>query len=359
MNQAHCRQCGAVVPADAAEGQCPSCLVRLGLAVSGLDLTGGGAGVADETPGVPVTGAYRVVRLLGEGGMGLVYLAEQTEPIRREVALKVMRPGINSRQVLARFESERQALAMLHHPGIAAIFDTGTTEDGRPFFAMEYVPGTSINTYCDENRLPVAERLALFLQVCAAVQHAHQKGILHRDLKPSNILVTRQDDLPVVKVIDFGVAKATAFKLTDRTLHTQLGLVLGTPEYMSPEQAGATRFDVDTRTDIYSLGVVLYELLAGIKPFERQDLHVAAVLEMLRVLREVEAPRLTTRISSLGAAAAEIAQRRQTDVRTLARQLHGDLSGLRCVRSTRIRRAGMHRYPNWPAMCVGIFRTSP
>jgi YD repeat-containing protein len=291
----------------------------------GLDLTSTGVAEADEAPVAPVIGAYRVVRRLGEGGMGLVYFAEQSVPIRREVALKVMKPGMNSRQVLARFESERQALAMLNHPGIAAIFDAGTTEDGRPFFAMEYVPGTSINAYCDERRLPVAERLELFLQVCAAVQHAHQKGIIHRDLKPSNILVTRRDDLPFVKVIDFGVAKATAFRLTDRTLDTQLGLVLGTPEYMSPEQAGATRFDVDTRTDIYSLGVVLYELLAGIKPFERQDLRVAAVLEMLRVLREVEAPRLTTRISSLGAAAAEIAQRRQTDVRSLARQLHGDL----------------------------------
>jgi WD40 repeat protein/serine/threonine protein kinase len=295
------------------------------LAVSAPDLTVADVTDSEQTAVLPAIGAYRIVRPLGEGGMGLVYLAEQTVPIRREVALKIIKPGINSSQVLARFESERQALAMLHHPGIAAIFDAGATPEGRPFFAMEYVPGVSITTYCDDRRLRVAERLELFLQVCAAVQHAHQKGIIHRDLKPSNILVTRRDDVSVVKVIDFGVAKATAFKLTDRTLQTQLGLVLGTPEYMSPEQAGATRFDVDTRTDIYSLGVVLYELLAGIKPFDRYDLQAAAVLEMLRVLRDVEAPRLTTRISSLGDAATEIAGRRQTDVRTLAHQLHGDL----------------------------------
>ena len=325
MNPTHCRECGAVIPLDAADGQCPSCLVRLGFAVSAPDLTVGGVTDSDHAAVLPRIGAYRIVRPLGEGGMGLVYLAEQTVPIRREVALKIIKPGINSSQVLARFESERQALAMLHHPGIAAIFDAGTTPEGRPFFAMEYVPGVSITAYCDDRRLPVADRLELFLQVCAAVQHAHQKGIIHRDLKPSNILVTRRDDVSVVKVIDFGVAKATAFKLTDRTLQTQLGLMLGTPEYMSPEQAGATRFDVDTRTDIYSLGVVLYELLAGVKPFDRQDLHAAAVLEMLRVLRDVEAPRLTTRISSLGDAATEIARRRQTDVRTLARRLHGDL----------------------------------
>jgi WD40 repeat protein/serine/threonine protein kinase len=297
----------------------------LGLAVFGFDETATGVPTSEGAPALSAVGPYRILRLVGEGGMGLVYLAEQTQPIRRDVALKVIKPGIGSSQVLARFESERQALAMLHHPGIAAIFDAGTTPDGRPYFAMEYVSGASITTYCDDRRLEVADRLELFLQVCAAVQHAHQKGIIHRDLKPSNILVTVRDDLPVVKVIDFGVAKATAFKLTDRTLHTQLGLVLGTPEYMSPEQAGATRFDVDTRTDIYSLGVVLYELLAGIKPFERQDLHAAAALEMLRILREVEAPRLTTRISSLGDAATEIARRRQTDARTLTRQLHGDL----------------------------------
>jgi len=325
MDAARCRECGGVIPPDVADGECPSCLVRLGLAVSGLDVTITGAPASDDNPVPPAVGPYRIVRLLGEGGMGLVYLAEQTVPIRRQVALKVIKPGISSSQVLARFESERQALALLHHPGIAAIFDAGTTPDGRPFFAMEYVSGLPITTYCDDRRLPVAARLDVFLQVCTAVQHAHQKGIIHRDLKPSNILVTQQDDQPVAKVIDFGVAKAAAFRLTERTLNTHLGLVLGTPEYMSPEQAGATRFDVDTRTDIYSLGVVLYELLAGVKPFERRDVHAAAVLEMLRIMREVEAPRLTTRISDMGNAATEIARRRRTDVRNLARQLHGDL----------------------------------
>jgi WD40 repeat protein/serine/threonine protein kinase len=326
MNERRCVECGASVPADAPGGLCPSCLLQLALEDREEATESSSPPIESEGLSTPTCGPYRALRLIGEGGMGLVYLAEQLAPVRRSVALKIVKPGRSSRQVLARFESERQALALLQHPSIAAIYDAGTTPDGHPFFAMEYVPGQHITRYCDEHRLPIADRLELFLQVCAAVQHAHQKGIIHRDLKPSNLLVTRQDERPLVKVIDFGVAKAVDQRLTDLTLDTQHGMVVGTPAYMSPEQAGATSFDVDTRTDIYSLGVVLYELLAGLRPFEAQELREAAIAEMLRLIREEDPPRLSTRISSAGdAAAAEIARHRRVDVRALARQLRGDL----------------------------------
>jgi non-specific serine/threonine protein kinase/serine/threonine-protein kinase len=213
-------------------------------------------------------GPYRLLGKLGEGGMGEVWLAEQTEPVRRKVALKVIKQGMDTKQVVARFEAERQALALMDHPAIAKVFDAGATPHGRPYFVLEHVQGVPITEYCDRHRLTNRERLKLFQQVCAGVQHAHQKAVIHRDLKPGNVLVTIRDDQPVPKIIDFGVAKATAQKLTAQTMHTQLGVMIGTPAYMSPEQAEMTGQDIDTRTDVYALGVMLYELLVGALPFE-------------------------------------------------------------------------------------------
>src|SRR5437764_5331936 len=250
-----------------------------------------------ERPGIKI-GRYKLLEQLGEGGMGTVWVAEQTEPVRRKVALKLIKPGMDSKQVLARFEAERQALALMDHPNIAKVLDGGLTEAGRPFFVMEYVKGVPITDYCDAARLSVPERLQLFTQVCQAVQHAHQKGIIHRDLKPSNILVAPYDDKPVPKVIDFGLAKAMHQALTERTLHTAHESVLGTPLYMSPEQAQLNNLDVDTRSDIYSLGVLLYELLTGTTPLEKLRLKEAAWEEMKRLIREEEPPRPSTRLSS-------------------------------------------------------------
>ncbi len=236
-------------------------------------------------------GRYRLLQRLGEGGMGEVWLAEQSEPVHRQVAIKVIKAGMDSAQVIARFEAERQALALMDHPAIATVFDGGTTPQGRPYFAMEYVKGEPITIYCDRHRLNTSERLELFTQVCEGVQHAHQKGIIHRDLKPSNVLVTILDDRPAPKIIDFGVAKATAQHLTERTLFTELGVLIGTPEYMSPEQAEMGALDIDTRTDIYALGVLLYELLTGALPFDRRELRKAGLPEIQRIIREKEPPR--------------------------------------------------------------------
>ena len=217
-------------------------------------------------------GQYKLLSVLGVGGFGIVYLAEQKEPVRRQVALKVIKPGMDSKQVIGRFEAERQALALLDHPNIARIFDGGTTEAGRPYFVMELVKGLPITEYCEGHKLSIEERLALFHQICEAVQHAHQKGIIHRDIKPSNILVSVQENKAIPKIIDFGIAKAVNQPLTERTLFTEQGQLLGTPEYMSPEQAELTREDIDTRSDIYSLGVLLYELLSGTQPFDANTL---------------------------------------------------------------------------------------
>jgi tetratricopeptide (TPR) repeat protein len=276
-----------------------------------------------ETVGSAI-GPYSLLEKVGEGGMGTVWMAVQTEPVRRTVALKLIKPGMDSKQVLARFDAERQALALMDHPHIARVLDAGATSAGHPYFVMELVRGVPVTRYCDEHRLTVGQRLELFVQVCAAVQHAHQKGIIHRDLKPSNVLVTEIDGRPTAKVIDFGVAKATGLSLTEKTLVTGVGAVVGTPEYMSPEQAGLHDQDVDTRTDIYALGVILYELLTGTTPLTRQRVKEAALLEVLRVVREEEPPRPSTRLSTTNELPS-IAAVRGLEPAALSKLMRGEL----------------------------------
>jgi eukaryotic-like serine/threonine-protein kinase len=277
-----------------------------------------------EGPGTQV-GPYKLLEQIGEGGFGVVYMAEQHQPVRRLVALKIVKPGMDTRQVIARFESERQALALMGHPNIAQIIDGGETASGRPYFVMELVRGVPITDFCDKNHLPAGERLKLFVSVCQAIQHAHYKGVLHRDIKPSNVMVTLHDGVSVVKIIDFGLAKATARKLTEKTLFTAYGQMIGTPAYMSPEQADMSGLDIDTRSDIYSLGVLLYELLTGTTPIDATQLREAGYAEMQRLIREEEPPRPSTRLSSLGDAATLMAGNRATVPKHLARLLAGDL----------------------------------
>jgi eukaryotic-like serine/threonine-protein kinase len=277
-----------------------------------------------ESPGTMI-GSYKLLQRIGEGGMGAVFMAEQEKPVRRKVALKVIKPGMDTRQVIARFEAERQALAMMDHPNIARVLDAGATETGRPFFVMELVKGVPITEYCDANHLTPRERLELFIPVCQAIQHAHQKGIIHRDLKPSNVLVTLHDGNPAPKVIDFGVAKAIDQRLTERTLFTEIGAVIGTLEYMSPEQAEMGALDIDTRTDIYSLGVMLYELLTGSTPLERAKIREAAYGEILRRIREEEPTRPSTRLSESRDAQPSISAQRKMDPARLARFVRGDV----------------------------------
>ncbi|MDX1646766.1 MAG: serine/threonine-protein kinase, partial [Longimicrobiales bacterium] len=284
-------------------------------------------------------GPYRLLDVLGEGGMGTVYLGEQTDPIRRRVALKVIKLGMDTREIVARFESERQALAVMEHPNIARVFEAGATEDGRPYFVMELVEGSPISTYCDGSRLTTRERVELFIAVCDAVQHAHQKGVIHRDLKPSNVIVTAKDGTPVPKVIDFGIAKAMGRDLTDRTKVTRAGQLLGTPQYMSPEQAEGSGLDVDTRTDVYSLGAILYELLAGAPPLDLERVPDAA---LGHAVREKDPPTPSTRLTTLGEAAERVARHRRTGLHALKKELAGDLDWIvmKAIEKDRGRRYG-------------------
>jgi tetratricopeptide (TPR) repeat protein len=287
-----------------------------------------------------VIGPYKLLEQIGEGGFGVVFMAEQTQPVRRKVALKILKPGMDTRQVVARFEAERQALALMDHPNIAKVLDGGQTTTGRPYFVMDLVKGLPITEYCDQAQLTTRERLELFVQVCQAVQHAHQKGVIYRDLKPSNVLVTVHDTTAVVKVIDFGVAKALGQELTDKTLYTGFAQMVGTPLYMSPEQAGESSLDVDTRSDIYALGVLLYELLTGTTPFEKERFKEAGYDEIRRIIREEDPPRPSTRISTLGQAATTAAMQRKSDPKRLSQLLRGEVDWIvmKCLEKDRNRR---------------------
>jgi non-specific serine/threonine protein kinase/serine/threonine-protein kinase len=293
-----------------------------------------------ERPGT-VIGPYTLIEQIGEGGMGVVFMAKQREPMRREVALKVLKPGMDTRQVVARFEAERQALALMDHPNISQIFEGGATASGRPYFVMELVKGIPITDFCDQEQRTVRERLELFLDVCGAVQHAHQKGVIHRDLKPSNVLVTLRDPgTPIVKVIDFGIAKAIGQPLTDKTLVTNFAVLIGTPLYMSPEQAALNGLDVDTRSDIYALGVMLYELLTGRTPFDQDRLRTLGYDEVRRIIREEEPTRPSARISALGQAATTSSTQRQSDPKRMSQLFRGELDWIvmKCLEKDRDRR---------------------
>ena len=292
-----------------------------------------------ESPGTLI-GPYKLLEQIGEGGMGVVYMAEQQRPVRRRVALKIIKLGMDTKQVVARFEAERQAVAMMDHPNIARVFDAGATDSGRPYFVMELVRGIPITEFCDQNKLPVQARLGLFIQVCQAIQHAHQKGIIHRDIKPTNVLITRHDDQPVVKVIDFGIAKATQSRLTEKTLFTEFHQLIGTPTYMSPEQAGMSDLDIDTRSDIYSLGVLLYELLTGSPPFDIKALLKAGYSEIQRIIRDVEPPWPSTRLSTMGSMLPSVATLRHIEPNRLTKLVRGDLDWIvmKALEKDRLRR---------------------
>jgi len=295
-----------------------------------------------EKPGARI-GRYKLLRVLGEGGMGTVYLAQQEVPVGRQVALKIIKLGMDSKRVIARFEAEQHALALMEHSHVARVYDAGLTASGRPYFVMEYVKGTPITEHCDKHRLTVEERLRLFLHVCEALQHAHQKGIIHRDLKPSNILISIEGNEAVPKVIDFGVARAVGQRMTEETFYTEQGQLIGTPEYMSPEQADLNNQEVDIRTDIYALGVVLYRLLAGIPPFDPQTFHAAGIERMRKIICEEEPKTPSTRLSKTSVEeSTESARQRSTSVRALQRKLHGDLDWitLKAMEKNRDRRYG-------------------
>jgi eukaryotic-like serine/threonine-protein kinase len=297
-------------------------------------------GILAEKPSARI-GRYKLLQQIGEGGCGVVYMAEQQEPVRRQVALKVIKAGMDTKNVIARFEAERQALALMDHPNIAKVLDAGATDAGRPYFVMELVRGIKITDYSDQNHLSTKERLGLFVQVCQAIQHAHQKGIIHRDIKPSNILVTHNDGVPMPKVIDFGIAKATQQPLTDKTLFTAFDQFMGTPSYMSPEQAEMNALGVDRRSDIYSLGVLLYELLTGQTPFGTNELLKAGLEEIRRIIREDEPARPSTRLSTMTAAdLSEVAKRRREEALKLSNSVRGELDWIvmKCLEKDRSRR---------------------
>jgi non-specific serine/threonine protein kinase/serine/threonine-protein kinase len=292
-------------------------------------------------PGAPIAGRYTLAEKIGEGGMGEVWVAKQTEPVKRMVALKLIKAGMDTRAVLARFDAERQALAMMDHPNIARVLDGGMTADRRPFFVMELVNGLPLTKFCDDAKLGIRGRLELFVSICQAVQHAHQKGVIHRDLKPSNILATLVDARPVPKVIDFGVAKAVGGKLLDESPSTQFGAVVGTLEYMAPEQAGYSGQDIDTRADVYSLGVILYELLTGLRPLDSKRMKKAGLTEMVRIIQEEEPSKPSTRLST-EESLPSLAASRQTEPKKLMALLRGDLDWIvmKCLEKQRERRYG-------------------
>ncbi len=335
-----------------------------------------------ERPGT-IIGPYKLLEQIAEGGMGVVYMAEQIEPVERRVALKIIKPGLDTRQVIARFQAEWQALAMMDHPNIAKMYDAGTTgarsreqgagspgefslharcsplpaSSGRPYFVMELVKGIPITNYCDQRRLGSQQRMELFILVCQAVQHAHQKGIIHRDLKPSNVLVAQYDDRPVPKIIDFGVAKATGQRLTEQTVFTHFGQIIGTAEYMSPEQAQFNQLDIDTRSDVYALGVLLYELLSGHTPFDQERLRSAALDDMLRIVREEEPPRPSTRLCTSDQLRT-IAANRRIEPERLGRLVRGELDWIVMKALDKDRRAVISRPAALRPMCRAISTTS-
>ncbi len=341
MSREVCPECGQELPGGAPAGMCPQCLLKLALGM-------GESSASSPTKVCPPTeqlgsqiGRYRLLEPIGEGGFGTVWMAEQLEPVRRKVALKIIKLGMDTKEVVARFEAERQALALMNHPNIARVFDGGATESGRPYFVMELVQGIRITDYCDARQLSTEQRLRLFVDVCQAAQHAHQKGVIHRDLKPSNVLVTEQDGQAVPKVIDFGIAKATELELTGKTFFTHFNQFVGTPAYMSPEQAGLGSLDVDTRSDIYALGVLLYELLTGRTPFSNAELLRAGLHQVLRIIREEEPPKPSTQLSTLSQAdLLAVARHRAAAPERLNRLVRGELDWIvmKCLEKDRARR---------------------